>query len=209
MGKKVLLIGGGGHCHSVLDSILALGDYDQIGIIDLLPCSFKEAAYLGTDDDISALAADGWTDAVITLGSVGDTSRRRALFQKAAEAGLRFPTIVDPTAAVSPNALLGSGVFVGKGAVVNFGSVVGDFAIVNTGAIIEHDCTIGAFSHVSPGTVLCGHVHVGEDAHIGAGSVAIQEISIGKGTLVGAGSVIIHDLPDKVKAYGNPCRVVE
>ena len=34
MGNKLLLIGGGGHCHSVLDSIISSGKYDEIGIID-------------------------------------------------------------------------------------------------------------------------------------------------------------------------------
>lgn len=32
--KKLLLIGGGGHCKSVLDSILDNNDYIDIGIIE-------------------------------------------------------------------------------------------------------------------------------------------------------------------------------
>ena len=34
MGKKLLLIGGGGHCRSVLDSVLAANAFEGIGIID-------------------------------------------------------------------------------------------------------------------------------------------------------------------------------
>jgi len=30
MNKKILLIGGGGHCKSVLDSLLDLDEYDDI-----------------------------------------------------------------------------------------------------------------------------------------------------------------------------------
>ena len=32
--QKILLVGGGGHCRSVLDSLLSAGGYDDIGIID-------------------------------------------------------------------------------------------------------------------------------------------------------------------------------
>ncbi len=32
--KKILLLGAGEHCNSVLDSLLSTGDYDEVGIID-------------------------------------------------------------------------------------------------------------------------------------------------------------------------------
>ena len=34
MNKKILLVGGGGHCQSVLDSLLELDQFSAIGIID-------------------------------------------------------------------------------------------------------------------------------------------------------------------------------
>ena len=34
MNKKLLLIGGGGHCCSVLSSVLSLNEYEEIGIVD-------------------------------------------------------------------------------------------------------------------------------------------------------------------------------
>ena len=75
--------------------------------------------------------------------------------------------------------------------------------------MIEHDCEIGEFAHISPGTVICGQVHIGMDSHIGAGSVVRQQIRIGSDVLIGAGSVVVKDMPNHVKAYGNPCRVAE
>lgn len=32
--KRIVLVGGGGHCRSVLDALLTLGIYDQIGIVE-------------------------------------------------------------------------------------------------------------------------------------------------------------------------------
>ena len=209
MEKKLLLIGGGGHCHSVLETILTLKLYDEIGIIDSIDSSYFGIHVVGNDDDIPALYKAGWTDAFITVGSVGDTRIRRRIYDTVKKHGLFVPTIIDSTAIIGRGVDLGEGTFIGKRAVVNAGVSIGTCAIINTGAIIEHDCRIGEFTHISPGTTLCGQVRVGRDSHVGAGSVVRQLIEIGNKTLIGAGSVIVKNIPDNVKAYGNPCMVVD
>lgn len=209
MGKKLLLIGGGGHCHSVLDSVLSLNEYEQVGIIDKVDDSYLDIHVIGIDEDIPRLFAEGWTEAVITVGSVGNTGIRRRLYKMVKEIGLTIPTIVDPTAVIGRGVTIGDGSYVGKKAVINVGSSVGVCAIINTGAIIEHDCHVGDFSHISPGSVLCGQVSVGNDSHVGAGSTVKQLIMVGDNALVGSGSVVVKDVPSNVKAYGNPCKVVK
>ena len=209
MGKKLLLIGGGGHCHSVLDAILASESYDEIGIIDSIDSSYLGVSVVGNDDDIPVLFKAGWTDSFITVGSVGDTKIRRRLYEMVKNQGMYVPTIIDPTAIIGKSVDLEEGVFVGKRAVINSGTSIGACTIINTGAIIEHDCEIGAFSHISPGTTLCGQVKVGEDTHVGAGTVVRQLIEIGNKAVVGAGSVVVKNIPDSVKAYGNPCKVID
>ena len=209
MGKKLLLIGGGGHCHSVLDSVLSLSEYDEIGIIDTIDSSYLGVSVIGVDEDIQRLFNEGWTDAFITVGSVGDTAIRRKLYKMVKKIGLTLPTIIDPSAIIGNSVTVGEGSFVGKMAVVNAGSSVGVCAIINTGAILEHDCTVGNFTHISPGAVLCGQVSVGGDSHVGAGSTVKQLIKVGENCLIGAGSVVVKDIPFGVKAYGNPCKVVE
>ena len=205
---KLLLIGGGGHCRSVLDSALSAG-YKEIGIIDNNALSSSAGVpVMGNDDDLLELRENGWTDAFISVGSVGSTALRCKLYKMVKEMRFIVPDIIDPTAVIARQVNIEEGVFIGKNVVVNAGSVIGTCAILNTGAIIEHDCTVGAFSHISPGTKLCGQVSVGNDSHIGAGSVVRQCISIGNGSLIGIGSVVVKDMPDNVKAFGNPCKVV-
>ena len=208
--KKILLLGGGGHCRSVLDCLMSSARYDSIGIVDYdnTTCALG-VEVVGTDEDLPRLLREGWTDAFVTVGSIGSTELRRRLFSLVLELGFVLPIIADPSAIIARGAVLGQGTFVGKRAVVNTGCRIGAGAIINTGAILEHDCTLGDFVHVSPGAVLCGQVTVGNDSHIGAASVVRQGISIGKGALIGAGSVVVKKIPDHAKAYGNPCRVVE
>ena len=208
--KKILLLGGGGHCKSVLDSLLSLQTYDEIGIIDYdKSASALGIDVVGTDNDLPRLLQEGWSDAFITVGSVGHTTLRRMLFSLVKQYGFHLPIIADPTAIIARGTTVGEGSFIGKRVVINTESIIGECTIINSGAVIEHDCKIDDFAHISPGTTLCGQVLVGEDTHIGAGSVVRQGIHIGKNTIVGAGSVVVKDIPDEVKAFGNPCRVVE
>lgn len=208
--KRILLLGGGGHCRSVLDSVISMGCYEKIGIIDNdASASALGIDVIGTDDDLEALFRDGWKEAFITVGSIGSTSVRRRLYRLVKDIGFAVPAIADPSAGIAGGVSLGEGVFVGKHAVVNTGSTVGCCAILNTASVIEHDCVIGDFAHISPGTVLCGQVSVGADTHVGAGTVVRQGITIGSRTLVGIGSAVVKNIPEDSKAYGNPCRVVK
>ena len=207
--RKLLLIGGGGHCHSVIDSVLAMNIYDEIGIIDSNSDQYLGIPIIGVDDDIPELISEGWNEAFISVGSIGDTSIRRKLYEMIKKYDMNIATIIDPSAVIAKGVNIGEGCFVGKNAVVNSGSRIGICSVINSSAIVEHDSSVGCFVHISPGTTICGQVSVGNDSHIGAGSVVRQLISIGSGSVIGVGSVVVKDIPDNVKAYGNPCRVIE
>lgn len=142
MGKKLLLIGGGGHCYSVLDSVLASKEYDEIGIVDNVNSTYLGIPVIGKDEDLPRLYMDGWTNVFITVGSVGNTATRRRLFQMVKEIGLNVPIVIDPSAIVGNGVSIGEGAFIGKGVIVNAGSSIGICSIINSGAIIEHDCDI-------------------------------------------------------------------
>lgn len=204
MGNKLLLIGGGGHCRSVLDSLLELQLYEKIGIIDQPGPPILGISVIGQDEDLPRLKEDGWTDAFITVGSIGDTSLRHKLFQMVKKMGFTIPSVIDPSAVIGGEVDFAEGCFVGKKAIVNAGSAIGVCAIINSGAIVEHDCIVGDFAHISPGAILCGGVNVGNDTHVGAGTSVKQCITIGRNTIIGIGSTIIYDIPDGVTVYGKP-----
>lgn len=211
MNKKILLIGGGGHCKSVLDSLLKRNEYSDIGIIDKqnIGGNILDVPIMGCDNDLSTLHSKGYHYAFVTVGSIGDPSLRIKLFNMIEEIGFKIPNIIDSTAILSDHVGLESGIFVGKNVVINAGSFIGEGSIINSGSIIEHDCIINKFSHIAPGTVICGEVELGESSHIGARSVIKQQIKIGSNTIIGMGSVVIKDVGEYVVAYGNPCKEVK
>jgi len=207
--KKLLLIGGGGHCKSVLDSLLESMQYSEIGIIDKKENVGKmilDNRIIGCDDDLIKLYQLGYQYAFVTLGSVGDPSLRVKLFIMLEEIGFDIPNIIDLSATVSKYVSMKTGVYIGKNVVVNAGTSIGKGSIINTSATIEHDCKIEKYSHIAPGAVICGEVKIGEQSHIGASSVVRQQVKIGAHTIIGMGSVVLQDIGDYKIAYGNPCK---
>lgn len=195
--KKLVLIGGGGHCKSVLDTVRRLGEYSEIVITDnYLPIGtlVLGCKVVGNDDALPELYRNGFSFGFISIGSIKSTEVRHKVYERAAGIGFEFPIIADSSAVVAPSAVIGQGVFIGKNAVVNAGAVIGDMSIINTGAIIEHDCKIGEFSHVAVGTVVCGGAQIANDVFIGASAAIIQGVRIGMKSIIGAGSIIRGDV---------------
>lgn len=196
--SRLVLIGGGGHCKSVLDAALAMQAFSEIVITDpVLPTGTEVLSgcrVIGTDDLLPKLRQRGFAWAFITVGNVGVSPLRRKLATMAEELGFQFPVIIDPTATISTTASIASGSFIGKHAVINADAKIGFHCIINTGVIIEHECSVGDYSHVSVGAVLCGNSHVGSESFIGAGSTVIQGVKIGNRVIVGANSTVLADV---------------
>ena len=51
-------------------------------------------------------------------------------------------------------------------------------------------------------------VEIGSDVWVGGAAVILPGVRIGSQSVIGAGSVVTRDIPDRVFAAGNPCRVV-
>ena len=102
-----------------------------------------------------------------------------------------------------------SGTVVMQGAIIQSDVRIGKHCIINTGASVDHECVLNDFVHISPHCTLCGNVEIGEGTWIGAGSTIIPGVKVGKWSIVGAGSVVTKDIPDRVLAVGNRCRIIK
>lgn len=209
--EKIILLGGGGHCRSIINTIQTWQLYDIVGIIDLkqnIGQYVNGIEIIDSDENLMKYKKAGINNAFISVGSIGNTSIRKRLYNLVKKLGFNDPPIIDGTAIIASDAKVLDGTFVGKGAIINSNCNIGINCIINIGCVIEHDCIIGGFSHVSSGATLCGGVKVGENTHIGANSTIIQYKNIGENVIIGAGSVVTKDIRSNVKAYGNPCREV-
>lgn len=211
MAESILLIGGGGHAKSIIDTLSINKEMQIIGILDReekVGEVINGIKIIGTDEQLADYYHQGVKYAFISIGSIGLPKQRKKVYEQIKTIGYSFPNIIDHTAILSSKVRLGEGNYIGKGAVVNAGTVIGSHCIINTGCIVEHDCRIEDFVHLATGSVLCGGVQIGEGAHVGAHSTIIQYKKIGNNSLIGAGSVVVSDINGYAKAYGNPCREV-
>ena len=51
-------------------------------------------------------------------------------------------------------------------------------------------------------------VEIGSDVWVGGGAIILPGVRIGSRAVIGAGSVVTRDVPERVFAAGNPCRVI-
>ena len=203
--ERIILIGSGGHAHSVADSIKQLKQYEIAGYIERADMEGTEAqgtSVLGTDRDLKAIFDAGIHNAFVTIGYMGKGSVREKIYDRLKQIGYGLPAVIDPSAILADGVRIGEGTFIGKRAVVNAGAQIGRMCIINTGAIVEHDNEIGDFSHVAVGSTLCGGVRLGQRVLVGANAVVIQGIRIGDGAVVGAGTTVRHDMESGQVYYG-------
>ncbi|WP_026889828.1 acetyltransferase [Clostridium beijerinckii] len=204
--ERIILVGGGGHCKSIIDSLNGLKQFEIVGIVDKKISENMGLGIdvIGNDENLGELYKSGIKNAFICVGSVGNPCIRVKLYNILKNIGYNFPKIIDKTAIVSESALINDGVFVGKGAIINAKVTIEKQCIINSGTIVEHDCNISEFVHLAPGVTLSGGVSIGKRTHVGTNSTIIQNVTIGNDVIVGAGSVIIKDIKNGFKVYGNP-----
>lgn len=204
MNKPLILVGGGGHCKSVIEAAESAG-YDILGVLDMPEVVGKDilsTKVIGTDDDIPAYVDKA--EFVITVGFIKNPTIRIKLYDKIKEVGGKLATVVASTAYVSKYAELGEGTVVLHQAFVNAGAIVGKNVILNTATNIEHDVVIGDHCHISTGTMVNGECKVGNRCFIGSQSVLANCISVGDDIIVGAGSLVRKSIKEKGIYSGNP-----
>lgn len=202
--SNLLLIGAGGHAHSCIDVVECQNIYNIIGLVGLSDqAGGRISGYpiIGVDDDLPRIVKS-CEYALITIGQIEIGMYRESLYNKALQAGFKFPIIVAPDAYISKYALIGCGSIIMHGAIVNAGSSIGNNCIINSRALIEHDAIVGDHCHISTGAILNGDVTVKSNSFIGSGAVIKQGIVIGSSCKVGMGISVLHNIDDNVTFTG-------
>jgi sugar O-acyltransferase (sialic acid O-acetyltransferase NeuD family) len=137
------------------------------------------------------------------------TTRRSIFVEQAADRGLRFATVIHPTARVSRTSSIGEGSIVSAGVTVASHAVVGRHVLLNRGALVGHHTVVGDYASIMAGANVAGHCRIGEQVFLGMGSIVIDHISVGPGSVVGAGAVVTKDVPGSVEVIGVPARIAK
>jgi len=204
----LILLGSGGHA-SVLAECIQLCGFSLYAVVSPTKPEgplFEQSVWL--NGDANALDLDVRQYRVVNgVGSIGDTGKRKALFDLYKSKGFYFQNIVHPSAVISPHLRnLGEGFQALSGCIVNTGCHIGDNVVLNSRAVVEHHCRIGNHSFVASSATLCGSCEVEDQVHIGAAAVLNQGLFVGHGALIATGSVVIRNVTAKTLVMGVPAR---
>jgi len=180
--QQILLVGGGGHCKSVIDVIEQEGKFSIAGIIDkkeLIGTKVLGYEVIGCDDDLESLFQQ-YQIALVTVGHVYSNEVRLKLYKHLKKIGYSLPSVVSPFAYVSKHASVGEGSIVMHHSLVNAHANIGYNCIINTKALVEHDAVICEHCHISTAAVVNGNTRVEANSFLGSNSVT-KESSVVSG----------------------------
>lgn len=202
--KPLILIGGGGHCKSVIEVAESTGNIIK-GILDIPSEIGKKVLnyeIIGCDNDIPQYINE--VEFIITVGFIKDPTLRIKLFRKVLLAGGKLATLIASTAYVSAYSKIGQGSVIMHNAFVNADVNIGENVIINSFTNIEHDSIIGNQTHISTGVMINGGCNVGNNVFIGSQSVVANEVNICDDAIIGAGSFVRKSIVQKGIYSGNP-----
>jgi len=209
--EQVLIIGGAGHAQVIIDIFEKSGQYHILGILDDgMEKNQKVLGYtiLGEIEDIPKFAQQyANSKAFIAIGDNWIRSKVKDKI-KALVPHIRFANAIHPSAQLSNNITLGTGIAIMAGAIVNCNSTLGDFVILNTKSSLDHDGILGDFSSLAPNATTGGNVTVGAWTAISISATIKHGITIGEHALIGAGALVLHDCDAYQIMYGVPAQVV-
>jgi sugar O-acyltransferase (sialic acid O-acetyltransferase NeuD family) len=210
MHNKIILIGGGGHCKSCIDTILTADQYSIEGILDANKSHIKNLSgfpLLGDDRMIPEWVRQGW-HFLITVGQIKTADVRIRLYNNVKSADGLLATVVASNAAISRFSVIGEGTIIMQHALLGPGVKVGVNSIINDKALVEHDSIIGDHCHISTGALVNGDCSIRNGVFIGSGTVVNQGVEIGENVVIGSGAVVYKSILEPGVYAGNPAKKI-
>lgn len=194
--KSLLILGAGGFGQMVKETAITLG-YEKVMFLD-------DAA---KDEDVIGMCCDyvlKHEDYSEAVAAFGNNKTRLFWTDKLLEEGYEMPSIVHPSAIVSPSAVLEPGCFIMQRAVVNTHTKIERAALINSGAVVDHDSCVCAGAHIGLGSVVKANCTIESGQKVEAGEVIFST----RRKIEGADS---RSLEDAVYAFGfgNQCSYVK
>ena len=160
--EKLLLVGAGGFGRVVLEHASAL--YDCAFLDDGDATIIDGVHVIGKTDDMASF----YPEYTLLLVTIGNNALRERLYKKAESIGFMFPSIIHPSAYISPYAHIGSGCVILNNVVVQNNAKCGDGCILNPGVELHHDSSIGSYCLIYTNSVVRSLTTVGDRVWIGS-----------------------------------------
>ena len=160
---NLLILGAGSHGHNIKEVAKSLRVFSKISFLD----------DTATGEDIIGKCKDAikfQKEYVCAFVAIGDNKKRKKWTKFLKERNFLIPSIVAPSAVISPEAEIGEGVAILPRCTVNE-SVIGDFCIIASNSLINNGAKIGDFSHIDCGAIVLKGKTVPETTWVKSGEI--------------------------------------
>jgi len=165
---NLLILGAGSQGPVVKEIAEAIGIFDEIAFLDDDPVN-KLA--IGTLSDIEKLAGRY----PMATASFGDSMLRQKYMDALEALGYIVPSLIHPSATLSPNADIGRSVVIEARCIVSAGSVIGRGTLVSSASVVEVAAQIGKFVHIGSSVTVAKEAVVSDYVRVPSGTVIRAE----------------------------------
>ena len=205
--NPLLILGTGRLAIEIADLASEIAGYQVVGFVE------------NEDRNRCAESLDGfpilWIDDIVELKDSHlavcglATTHRKRFTDQIDRLGMRYATLVHPSARVSPSAALSEGYVVSAGVIIAAQVRLGRNIFVNRGALIGHHTAIGDLCTLGPGVNIAGSCEINEQVYFGSGAIVTDHIAIGRQSVIGPGALVTMAVPERVMMLGAPARIVK
>ena len=158
---------------------------------------------LGTIDDYQIEEGD------VFNCSMGNVQTKAKICEKLKARGANFYTLVNKTAVVHENTVLGDGCYVGEFALIGTEATIGEGCLIQAYSIIGHDCRIGDYVRIDTHSIIIGGVEIKSRATVHTAAVVSHKVVVGEDATVAACSFVIRKVKNGTTVAGNPAKLLE
>ncbi len=155
---------------------------------------------LGTDDAYSIELND------VFVIAIGDPKLRLKAYGKWKARGAKFFSLIHPTAAITPNTVMGEANIFTRDCYISCNVSIGSANFFNGQVAVGHDCVIGDANFFGPYSLLLSNNRVGSCNAFGARSVILPGAKIGNDNMLAAGAYVYKGCRDNRIMAGNPAQ---
>ncbi len=207
--KDIIIYGSGGLAKEIVELIEDINEVEPVwnikGYIDDIKGENGEVInsykILGTKEILKDL--DSSTYIVLALSN---PSAKEKIYQDIKKFGLKFATLIHPTAKIAKNAIIGHGSIISIGCIVSVNVVIGKHVFLNMRTVVGHDTVIKDYSSCLVSSIIAGNVVINEGALLGSNCVIMEKKTIGKNAKISMGAVVDFNVRDNAVVMSRPSK---
>ncbi len=208
MSKDIYIVGAGTYGEAMYELAEILG-YSVKGFYDeddgKLNASVMGAKVIGKFSNLSNNEINGKNFIV----AIGNNESRYNIMTEINQKGGITPTLIHPSAVISPSAKVGKGVYIQANAYIWTEAQIGDFCIISPNTVIAHHTEIGKACLISTLAGVGASIKIKDKVFIGMGATIVTGlVTIGENSIIGAGSVVLKNIEENSVYVGVPARKI-